>query len=220
MNEIIEFGKYKGQPIEALASDPKYMEWLASQPWLKDRHPTIYNIIVNNFSESEETPEHNRLQARFMDESFANMVGENVFAGLVHELAEDRKYTYKNGSEEITDWPVDEFKYFGVSEIEFEVSGIDVRFCVEYGGYYNRETKNSKGEVVKTRKSYRSAKRISAELKPIVGDDYPAILREMVHKKCNLLIYENFKSEAIDENKLEKFFATREIKILSTKNLS
>jgi uncharacterized protein (DUF3820 family) len=27
---VVPFGKYKGQPVEALQADPKYIEWLAS----------------------------------------------------------------------------------------------------------------------------------------------------------------------------------------------
>jgi hypothetical protein len=36
MSEIIPFGEYKGQPIEILASDPKYADWL--------RHRTLFEL--------------------------------------------------------------------------------------------------------------------------------------------------------------------------------
>jgi hypothetical protein len=35
--EIIPFGKYKGQPIEALAGDPQYVAWLLQQDWFRVR---------------------------------------------------------------------------------------------------------------------------------------------------------------------------------------
>ena len=32
MSELIPFGKYKGQPVEVLAQDKGYVEWLTAQP--------------------------------------------------------------------------------------------------------------------------------------------------------------------------------------------
>lgn len=76
MNEFITFGKYKGQPIEVLASDPKYCEWLSCQDWFRSRYSSIYNVIINNFVQTEDTPEHNRMQALFLDNSFCKAAVE------------------------------------------------------------------------------------------------------------------------------------------------
>jgi hypothetical protein len=46
---IVPFGKYKGQPVEVLASDPQYVEWLLSQSSIKVKYPDIINVIINNF---------------------------------------------------------------------------------------------------------------------------------------------------------------------------
>jgi hypothetical protein len=64
---VVPFGKYKGQPVEVLAADKSYCDWLAGQDWFRDRYTTIHTLIVNNFREPSETPEHNALQARFLD---------------------------------------------------------------------------------------------------------------------------------------------------------
>jgi hypothetical protein len=69
-DNIIPIGKYKGQPVEVLQGDPAYAEWLKAQPWLREKYAGIFQIIVNNFQEPAETPEHNRLQARFLDPAF------------------------------------------------------------------------------------------------------------------------------------------------------
>jgi uncharacterized protein (DUF3820 family) len=66
----IPFGKYKGQPIEVLAGDPKYADWLRQQDWFRNRFGGLYQIIINNFAEPSETPEHNRLRARLLDLGF------------------------------------------------------------------------------------------------------------------------------------------------------
>jgi hypothetical protein len=36
--DVVNFGKYRGQPIEILASDRGYCDWLMAQPWFRDRH--------------------------------------------------------------------------------------------------------------------------------------------------------------------------------------
>lgn len=68
--KVVPFGKYRGQPVEALQADRDYVDWLLAQAWFRERYQPIYQIIVNNFGEANETPEHNRLQARFLDEAF------------------------------------------------------------------------------------------------------------------------------------------------------
>lgn len=67
---IVPFGKYKGQPVEVLQQDEPYCEWLASQDWFRTKFTAIHTLIVNNFAAPHETPEHNQLQALFLDESW------------------------------------------------------------------------------------------------------------------------------------------------------
>ena len=81
--EVVPFGKYKGQPMEAMAQDHEYCEWLSQQDWFRARYPTIHTLIVNNFGQPEETPEHNALQALFVDEGFRVRF-------MVHVLGEKR----------------------------------------------------------------------------------------------------------------------------------
>lgn len=65
---IVPFGKYKGQPLEVLANDQGYLDWLNGQGWVKDKYPQFYTVIINNFQEPSDTPEHNALQAMFLDD--------------------------------------------------------------------------------------------------------------------------------------------------------
>jgi hypothetical protein len=66
-SEMVPFGKYKGQPVEALAADKSYCEWLVAQDWFRSRFAGLHTLIINNFGAPEETPEHNALQAKFLD---------------------------------------------------------------------------------------------------------------------------------------------------------
>ena len=69
-DEVIPFGKYKGQAIAQVVQDRNYTEWLTAQSWFKERYANLYTVIVNTAGEPAETPEHNRLQARFLDPDF------------------------------------------------------------------------------------------------------------------------------------------------------
>lgn len=69
-DDLIPFGKYRGQPIEALANDQQYADWLTAQPWFRERYSSLYTVIINNFSVATDTPEHNKLQARLLDDAF------------------------------------------------------------------------------------------------------------------------------------------------------
>jgi hypothetical protein len=81
---LIPFGKYKGQPGEVLKQDPKYVEWLKGQDWFSSQHKSIYTLIVNNFGIASETPEHNEMQVKFLDEWYRLklayvIVGDKLF---------------------------------------------------------------------------------------------------------------------------------------------
>lgn len=136
--EIIPFGKYKGQPIEAAVQDRQYVDWLTAQPWFKERFGNLYTLIVNNFQEPTETPAHNALQARFLDLSFCARFLGNVFPG----------------------------SQFEKTSVEFETAGFDAAVC----GSYVKGTYNPNGY---------GQERVHVEAKPTVGDDYPAVLRQI-----------------------------------------
>ncbi|MCF7994765.1 MAG: hypothetical protein K9L88_07985 [Chromatiaceae bacterium] len=70
--DVVPFGKYRGQPVDVLQQDQDYCEWLLGQGWMQSRYPELRTIIINNFHEPEETPEHNSLQARFLDRGFVS----------------------------------------------------------------------------------------------------------------------------------------------------
>ena len=65
---LVPFGKHKGQPVEILLADPGYRDWLLAQPWVRDRYPTFHQVIINYGAEPAETPEHNQMQAAFLDD--------------------------------------------------------------------------------------------------------------------------------------------------------
>jgi uncharacterized protein (DUF3820 family) len=70
--QVMPFGKYKGWLIEdVLDNDPDYLEWLASQPDFPQRHPRLYQTIVENDLGPEE-PEENSGDDEFVEWKRAN----------------------------------------------------------------------------------------------------------------------------------------------------
>lgn len=77
--EIVPFGKYKGQPAELLLADTSYCEWLAAQPWFKERYPTVYQVIVNYGAEPADSPEHNAMQVAFLNDDLCFRLARRLF---------------------------------------------------------------------------------------------------------------------------------------------
>ena len=198
MSEMIPFGKYKGQPIEVLEHDPQYADWLAQQDWVKDRYPQIVNIIINKFGESEETPDHNAMQAKFMDRRYcalaADAIGifemgsrwmDTIQIGLSRELPGKLPPAITEASQLICE------------SIHFERNAIDVTFAA-----LHLWITEIRWAVIK------------AELKPVIGDDYPAVLRQMRNNGSNTLVYGDYTGQGVDEPMFRKFFVTQKIQVI------
>lgn len=65
---VIPFGKHQGLTVaELLAKDPAYADWLAAQGWLAQRFAELHAAIVTRGAGADDSPEHNRIQVRFLD---------------------------------------------------------------------------------------------------------------------------------------------------------
>jgi len=68
--ELIPFGKLQGLPLEELAKHKSYANWLVTRPDFREKYPDIHMFIINNFREVIDTPEHNEIQIKFLDNDF------------------------------------------------------------------------------------------------------------------------------------------------------
>lgn len=232
---LIEVGKkYKGQPFEVLLADPQYALWLLSSmhELIKHGHPALFRFLVTRFGQPDRTPDHNKLQNRFLDRDFAisfafsasqalrnaaqamNVLSfESVWrehvetrlkdafnwalsapqsqrASIITSLgavlekeADSLQWSYLGGSmNEEGVWR----SPFLVSALEFEDQGADVSYVIESALYM----KASSGESPSLREIRRVAfgEHFRVEVKPVVGDDYPAILRAMKAVKGRQLL--------------------------------
>ena len=189
--EVVPFGKYKGQPVEVLANDKGYCEWLMSQGDFLDRYGSIKTLIINNFKEPEDTPDHNRLQAMFLDDEFCLRLSDCVF------MFDDKKKEELDKKKEGLDF-IEEYKPIRCKE--FEESGVDVSF--EYTrGFRFKKSSGYEDSICE------HCKDIDIEIKPMVGDDYPSILRQIKSKRSNplriatdIIFYEKFTGIGVTED--------------------
>ena len=253
MPEIIPFGKYKGQPVEVLASDKSYTDWLCAQEWFRSRFQGIHTLIVNNFNQASDTPDHNALQARFLDDGFCiktmNLIDPGWSAPLYKEVAEEFSSRKKRLKSEITEaqtsieryskndyykdtipalldkieeinkvlnsFPAPSYKQ--VAYVDFEVSGADVVLACSV------QSNNLLPDIPRASRyrSYATNVHPSAgtrgyrlELKPVVSDDYPSILRQMKASKCDVLVTRAYTGSGATEDQFRQIFMRSNIKVL------
>jgi hypothetical protein len=262
---LVPFGRYAGKPIEAMAQDPGYCEYLLKQPWFKEQYGNVYQVIVNNFSEPSETPESNELQARFLDPvfrqrfamavnpSFADFASDDGLASAAafaasdiafvkHGMQIDKARATNNEQQWAAEAEVNDLAFravlspetFQTTVPEFEIDGTDVIFkskgpgfeysrvcqCLvsgkwqESGNFWHRDSDYSRSYPAVKNASWRHRQSFRIEIKPEVGDDYPAILRQMRRSKANILFTRAYNGAGADEATFVEFFSTQGIRIV------
>lgn len=110
--QLVPFGKYQGRAVEEMMVDTSYCEWLAAQPWFKDRYANIYNLIINYGGEPQDSPEHNELQGILLEEKFC----KKLFF-LVTDYNKVQNEYYKSSMDNGKSWQEEEQKNFLVRDI-------------------------------------------------------------------------------------------------------
>ena len=180
--DVVPFGKYKGQPVEVLAADRDYCDWLLAQGWFVERYPQVHTLVINNFGEPTETPEHNALQIRLLDDTFRAKCTEVA----LRFFDQERAWTHS-----VEQW--DDYSQMRLTTPylspppapQFEVGGMDALWHVHLWqilhtcGQAHPTTLPDRHQSVWEKRPYfhYEQRRIAVECKPLIGDDYPAILR-------------------------------------------
>jgi hypothetical protein len=147
LSGIVPFGKYKGQPVEVLIGDVEYCEWLASQPWFRDRFAAIHQVIINYGQQPTETPEHNEMQAWFLDDA----VCRRAALAICPEAFDAAQYPPHQPPLE---------RDAEICDRRFEEAGWDVAYRMGWENFL-------------------------VECKPLLGDDYPAVLRQVLPRQTH-----------------------------------
>lgn len=220
MNKLVPFGKYKGQPVEVLSQDKQYCEWLASQDWLRSRFSGIHTLIVNNFKDAAETPEHNALQAKFTDDAwvrsfvwhltstlflYEGVLGQaEHFARLRDEFTDDGlakrlrpSGAFATAMQWFQEWQrtleENTCLVLRILECEFEIKGADVEIDVSLSTNpaLIEFTLESRRSIDFIKLGFSCHKTFRIECKPSLGDDYPVVLRQMRANECDILLVGN-----------------------------
>jgi hypothetical protein len=90
---LVPFGKYKDQPVELMLADQDYVEHMMTQPgfmaFLQQRHLWLFNIITVGAPKTDDTPEHNQMQVKFLERDFQYAFIEAVLKKSVYAIAKE-----------------------------------------------------------------------------------------------------------------------------------
>lgn len=213
MDEKVDFGKYKGQPVSVLLNDPDYCRWLINQPsFARNRK---YGLVMDMIEgRSQTTPQHNTLQLKFLDIEFRLNFIERFLVQSPNPI--DKQTPKKRRRVAI---PVGES--LGNIRAIHPSSGIEV---IEF------KFEQFADVYLKCRLSYIDVRSIYVEIKPQVGDDFPDVLRQIQRQKKAwessvarrdlhgktywILLIDKFESSTINRNQLCEYFRTQDISVI------
>jgi len=224
VDKIIPIGKHKGKSIEEVRLiEPQYLDWLAAQDWFNKKYADLIEAIRGGGQPSF-TPEHNALQARFLDPQFAvaatavcwrdsfyksicdsriDDVYRDHFYNKVYDTA---PYTHRNA---VMTWRKDEMnsrEAFLAGSFEKQDDEAGPGTTWEAVAEITNVTFEQVTDVVVTLPFFHSL--LGIEVKPSVGDDYPAIIRQIKAAKKNLnfilLFYDKYTGAGVDEATMRK----------------
>ncbi len=241
--EIVPFGKYKGQPLEVLRSDPQYCEWLTAQGWFREKHGSVYQLIINNFGEPTETPEHNRLQVKFLDKTLCFQLFCKLGWELLtdknslimklqqkinefhNELATCKDKSYPQNNPDDWKWQIKDYESFLVSFVDMPINEIEITHDFEHCGW-DIKIVAKLPSFAKNISYYRGLEHLyrvscAVEVKSEVGDDYPAILRQMkanerIYKAdYRVLVFDRFTATGANLEQVKQIFSSSCFHVLS-----
>lgn len=228
---IVPFGKYKGKPIELLLKDEEYAKWLAAQDWVQQKFQKMYTIIIHNYHpEQAHSPEHNKMQIKYLSDDYCLKIpyiltdrslfkyGSTHFVENVLPMLREMKSEGKNIKDLIDELKrhierdivtITERKYERANDAEYTVEsgyghimGATDSMYYRYRDFFEKFWKNS------------FFKELRIELKPTIGDDYPAVLRQINNSKSNVLIVREYNGTSVPWEDVKSFFQSQKIKVL------
>ncbi len=212
--KVVPFGKYRGQPLSVLREDVSYMDWLAGQEGIRRQYPWIFNLTVNSGGEPIETPEHNRFQALFLDPEFSGDVYDYFYPerrerelrtelGPKVEMKGGWNGTYLQDTELVGPLPLG-------TELPSLVVCFEERIAI--GDRY-RPAHSGSADVQISR--WRGQHDLRIEIKPAMGDDYPAVLRQMKASCCNVLYLVAYTGSGATLDQVKQMFRAAGIRVIT-----
>ena len=240
-DKLIPFGKYKGKPVEILANDKEYTNWLLAQSWFKEGNLTLYNVIINNFREPENTPEHNKMQIKFLNLEyrlkFALYICKNFFEYDSARINEEIEINLSNNdyAYELASALRNSTGGLGIKTnrlLEFTTPSfekIDVAYSVKYGIEitYKYEKNDRFYDKVTYYEDLKYFNKVSVEIeiKPTISDDFPAVLRQMKASMPNkpfvksILLVGQYTGIGATESEFIEYFSTQGYEVIFSREI-
>jgi len=212
--KVVPFGKYRGQPLSVLREDVSYMDWLAGQEGIRRQYPWIFKLTVNSGVEASETPEHNRFQALFLDPEFAG----DVYDYLIPERRESELRTELGPKVEVKGgWNgtyIRDTELVGPLPLGTKLPSLVVCFeeRIAIGDRY-RPADSGSADVQISR--WQGQHDLRIEIKPAMGDDYPAVLRQMKASYCNVLYLVAYTGSGATLDQVKRMFKAAGIRVIT-----
>jgi hypothetical protein len=287
-NSIVPFGKYKDHPVDVLLADSGYLEWIIGQPglmrMLESRYPVIFNLITVGAPATDDTPEHNALQARFLEREFQLAFIETALGKTLDQIAQEaRAKAHRTNLEKLTEvqrvyrarreviierlkrYQAEGWKDLGQDlrgelahidkqlaslppipanasiqpkiKVTFEC-GYDVDFAAEWdceflyfyqpSEYEQRcEQKEPRWECQEAPGWFEPKRQLTGcyccdrgihrriELRPVMGDNFPTVLRQMKRTQADTLIVASFAAAGANLEQVRAMFGNIEVLLLS-----
>lgn len=233
---LVPFGKYKGQPIEQLLADQPYLDWLTSQDWFRQKYQNVYAIIINYPGKPTETPAHNQMQVRFLKRKYQLQLAllllgvdlfkwnqayfdSNIGAMLENAKLENENYGVDYVAKKLKEALLrnDGINLLTISKPVFEDKGTDVSYVVSYGygdfSVYDPE-QFCAPKFFGALWSCSTSVGLRIELKPSVGDDFPAVLRQVKADRSNVLVLREYTGSGASWDEFVNFFASQGITVV------
>lgn len=297
---VFPIGKIKGRNVyELMENEPDKLKWFVNQPFFREKHADIYNIIINGSNEIKDSKEHNEIVQLFYDSNFLlklflyqkkykskleydeyliecylnsnnNKIKEIIskyksiykhylyaidFCNEINPLYKKYKNfinkdkeLFKDSYLNITDVKefLDDIKctldilrknYYEIKDkiklipniichnwdfnkkvkSEYLMNDIvleDFTFTTQLDAHYPNVYKKDFVCSYKSRLELKAYGRIKFEIKPLVGEDYPEVLRQCKRQNTDVLIIKDFYCESTTLQVVREMFNPIEIILL------
>lgn len=275
--DIVPFGKYRDRPVTDLLADRSYVEWLLAQPWFAQRYQPVYNVLIGaGGPEPQDSPEHNAMQARYLDNDELFRLAQVFLPNREELISYAREWRGKRGtSEQLANIVDDDAFKLSISEPTFELRGWDVVFsggvhltrpterepvpemardcprcrvtehkpnCLPPGVRPDSEDPNNCFRCRPTRhgddclggsayqdlfRRWHDEAELLVELKPVIADDFPTVLREVVKRRdtdrargywpynaITVVVADRITPSSVTVQQITTMFASRKVELL------
>ncbi len=240
---VVPFGKHKGATVaELLAKDPAYVEWLTAQGWLAQRFAELHTALITRGAGSDDTPEHNVMQARFLDETYR--CAFLLAAGWQKELTARREW-------ERAHWERELKRDVKEAERTLQTEGYSAERYMSSTSWREKLIAEAQSKLAAAQAklanppafalsttvafeqrgidvvidwgirsaSWASNPSCRIELKPSVGDDYPSVMRQMARLGAGSLLVEHYTGAGVPLEQVRAMFEANGMRLLLSREI-